>query len=101
MEELISKKIKVEYAQETGWRRPVRIKAGKEEYAVQNVIRRWEEHTLDDAWWRRRHRVHYIVELDDGAQYEIYWNRGARGAREEWVLLKKLDDTEAEDEKTL
>jgi hypothetical protein len=81
---------------------------------VKSVVRRWEEHTVDDAWWRRRHRVHYIVELDpvrsktpkasadarahrtsngvdDGAQYEIYWNRGASGQREEWVLLKKLD----------
>ena len=72
MNELISKKIKVEYVQETGWRRPVKIRIGKEEYPVKKVVSRWEEHTLDDAWWRRRHRVHYIVDLNDGAQYEIY-----------------------------
>ncbi len=96
MEHFISKKIKVEYVQETGWKRPVKIKAGKEEYAVRNVIRRWEEHTLEDAWWRRRHRVHYIIELEDDAQYEIYWNRGASGQREEWVLLKKLAGKDAD-----
>ena len=72
MNKLISKKIKVEYMQETGWRRPMKIRADKKDYTVKKIIRRWEEHTLDDAWWRRRHRVHYIVDLNDGAQYEIY-----------------------------
>ncbi len=90
MNKLISKKIKVEYMQETGWRRPMKIRADKKDYTVKKIIRRWEEHTLDDAWWRRRHRVHYIVDLNDGAQYEIYWNRGASGQRDEWILLKKL-----------
>ncbi|MEK7541907.1 MAG: hypothetical protein AAB533_03605 [Patescibacteria group bacterium] len=90
MDELISKKIKVVYAQEAGWKRPVKITAGKKEYAVRKVVRRWEEHTLEDSWWRRRHRVHYAILLDDGAQCEIYWDRGASGKRGEWILRKKL-----------
>ena len=94
MAEFIGKKIKVEYRQEIGWRRPVKLKIGAEEHAVTKVISRWEEHILKDAWWQRKHRVHYAVVLDDGKRYELYWNRGARGEREEWVLLKALSDAD-------
>lgn len=38
MSEFIGKKIKAEYAQETGWRRPVKLKIGKRELAVNPAL---------------------------------------------------------------
>lgn len=92
MPEFIGKKIKVEYVQKIGWRRPVKLRIGAEEHKVKKVLSRWEEHVMKDSWWQRKHRVHYVVLLDDGERYELYWNRGSRGTQEEWVLLKRLSD---------
>ncbi len=92
MAEFIGKRINVEYVQEVGWRRPVKFSVGKEMHNVREVLSRWEQHTFRDPWWQRRHRVHYIVLLDNGKQYEIYWDRGPSGEGKEWVLLKELSD---------
>ena len=92
MDEFAGKTVDVEYVQEAGWKRPVKISIERKPYAVKEVIAHWEEHTLDDPWWRRRHRVYYHVLLENGKQYEMYWDRGASGEGKEWVLLKELSD---------
>lgn len=98
MAEFIGKKIRLEYVQEVGWLRPRRLLIGRsEKRAVREVIERWEEHTLKDPWWQRKHRVHYVVRLDDGERYELYWNRGASARGDEWILLKRLSDDEGRD----
>ncbi|MDD5454097.1 MAG: hypothetical protein PHW62_01160 [Candidatus Ratteibacteria bacterium] len=90
MEEFIGKKIKVEFIQEVGWKRPVTLTWGKKSHEVKEIIDRWEEHTLTSPWWARKHRVRYKVMLDDCNIYELYWDRGARGKGQDWFLVKKL-----------
>lgn len=90
MEEFIGKKLKVEYVQEVGWRRPTKLNFDKLDYKVEKILSRWEEHTLGKPWWRRKHRVWYKVSLDNGESYELYWDRGARGKGKDWILVKRV-----------
>lgn len=90
MGEFIGRKVRCEYVQETGWKRPVRLQAGDRSWAVEEIVDRWEEHTLGRPWWSRKHRVWYVVRLNDGDCYQLYWDRGARGRGMDWVLLKRL-----------
>lgn len=85
----VGKRIHVDFVQEVGWRRPIKIRVDKKVYSVQEVLSRHEEHMMKDAWWQRRHRVNYSLRLANGSEVEIYWNRGARGEGDEWVLLKE------------
>jgi len=90
MEKFIGKKVKVEYTQETGWKRPVTLTFNNHSYKVEKIERRWEEHTLGDPWWQRKHRVWYGILLEDGNYYQIYWDRGASGKGKHWFLVKKV-----------
>jgi len=94
MNDFIGKKIKVEYIQETGSRRPVALSFDQQTYKIIRIIRQWEEHTLGKPWWSRKHRVWYELELDGGNHYQIYWDRGASGKGEEWYLVKSLSKGE-------
>ena len=90
MHEFIGKKIKVEFVQETGWKRPVSLKWDKRTHKVKEVIDRWEEHTKTNPWYRRKHRVRYKVLLDDNNIYELYWDRGPYGKGKDWFLVKRV-----------
>jgi len=90
MDEFIGKAVKVDCVQEVGWRRPVSVTLGSTTYMVKEVVSHWEEHTLLKAWWRRKHRVRYLLDLDDGFRYELYWDRGAKGAGRGWFMVKRL-----------
>ncbi|RJQ36146.1 hypothetical protein C4552_04270 [Candidatus Parcubacteria bacterium] len=94
--EFIGQTIRVMTKQEPGWLRPVSFRLDGKEHTVVRVDERWEEHTLGDSWWQRRHRVHYAVTVADGRRFELYWDRGARGQGETWVLLKELADESAD-----
>lgn len=73
-----------------GWKRPVLLTFNRKSYRVKKLISKWEEHTLGESWWQRKHRVWYEIKLDNGAYYQIYWDRGASGKGKDWVLVKKL-----------
>jgi len=42
------------------------------------------------AWWRRRHRDYYLVRIEDGRTFELYFHRGP--GRRYWVLYRELRD---------
>ena len=92
MEEFIGKKVKVEYVQEIGWKLPVSVTIDKKFYAVEKVLSRWEEHSFGKPWWRRKHQVWYLLELADGYQYHLYWDRGAKGTGQGWYLVKRIKE---------
>ncbi len=94
MEEFIGKKIKVEFVQEVGWKRPTILTFDKKSYVVKEIASMWEEHTLVQSWWQRKHRVWYQVLLENGDRYEIYWDRGGRGKGKDWILVKRISDVE-------
>lgn len=89
-EEFIGKNVKVDFVQKTGWKRPTKITINNNILKVKKIISRWEEHTKRRPWWSRKHRVWYQVQLEDGYQYELYWDRGASGSGKEWFLVKKF-----------
>lgn len=90
MGEFIGKKVKVNYLQEIGWRRPVSLTLNKKAFKVKKIIFHWEEHTKEKYWRDRKHRVYYELLLDDDNIYQLYWDRGAYGKGKDWILLKRL-----------
>jgi len=41
------------------------------------------------AWWRRRHRDHYVVRTEGGEAFHLYFHRGP--GRRYWVLYRRLE----------
>lgn len=90
MEEFIGKKVKVNFIQEIGWKRPQSLLLDKKTYKVRRIITRWEEHTKEKYWRDRKHRVWYKIRLNDGHIYLLYWDRGAYGKGKDWLLARKV-----------
>ena len=90
MEEFIGQKVKVAFVQKIGWKEPTELTLDKKIYKVVKIYQRWEEHTKEKYWRDRKHRVWYEIEMDDGAIYQLYWDRGAYGKGKDWVLAKKI-----------
>ncbi len=97
MDEFIGQKVRCEYVQEVGWKRPTRLTFAGRSHDVEEVLDRWEEHTLGRPWYSRKHRVWYLVRLDDGGRYELYWDRGAKARGKDWILLKRLAEDSPDD----
>jgi hypothetical protein len=57
-------------------------------FEVVEVLRSWRKLDLKRAWWRRRHRDHYLVRVSGGRVFELYFHRGP--GRRFWVLLREL-----------
>ena len=64
-------------------------------YEVEKVLKAWHDFGFPlgmkpkAAGWRVRHRRDYFrVLTNDGASFEIYYDRGRK--RKEWVLSKQL-----------
>lgn len=89
MEEFIGRKVKVEFVQEMGWKKPINLTHDRKTYKVKKIISHWEEHTKDKYWRDRKHRVWYKIQLDDDAIYLLYWDRGAYGKGQDWILSRK------------
>lgn len=89
MDEFIGKKVKIEFVQEIGWRKPIKLFLDDKTYKIIKIISRWEEHTKEKYWRDRKHRVLYQIKLKDGV-YLLYWDRGAYGKGKDWVLSKKI-----------
>ncbi|MBM3208829.1 hypothetical protein FJZ40_00850 [Candidatus Shapirobacteria bacterium] len=89
MEEFIGKKVKVDFVQEIGWKRPTVITFGNKTLKIRTVRSRWEEHSYSRPWWLRKHRVCYEVETENGDTYQIYWDRGGSGKGKDWFCSSK------------
>lgn len=90
MEEFIGQKVKMDYIQEIGWRRPIGFSFKKKKYKVVKIISRREEHTREKYWRDRKHRVWYEVLLDDNNRYLLYWDRSAYGKGKDWILSRRI-----------
>ncbi|MHC4480238.1 MAG: DUF6504 family protein [Planctomycetota bacterium] len=60
------------------------------QYRIARIRRRWRTLDLRKAWWRRRHRDHYVVETEGGEVFELYFHRGF--GRRYWVLYRTLEE---------
>lgn len=67
------------------------------EYRIVKVEKRWQDYGLPPSgspkrqtWRLRRHRNYYRIATVEGRKFEIYLDRGSKGARTEWVLAREL-----------
>jgi hypothetical protein len=88
MSEFIGEEVEVRRARQTGL--PEAFLWRGAEHEVAEVLRRWRSLDFRQAWWRRRHRDHYVVRTRDGGLFELYFHRGP--GRRYWVLYRKLDE---------
>lgn len=88
----IGRPAEVEYAQEPGFKRPLRLRWAGDEATVQEVLDRWEDWGFGSApprrrhWWQRRHRTCYRVRTTDGRTLELYYDRSIR----KWFITREL-----------
>ena len=83
----ISEEIEVKLSESPGL--PESIVWRGREYRVVEIegIRRFVD--LKKPWWRRRHRDYFLVKVDTGETFEIYFHRGP--GRQYWVLFKAYE----------
>jgi hypothetical protein len=86
--EFIGDEIEVRFAKKPG--PPTSFVWRGEEYTIAQIRRRWRSLDYQKSWWRRRHRDHYVVEVQTGEVFELYFHRGF--GRRYWVLYRKLDE---------
>lgn len=82
----IAEEIAVRFAAQPGPPRSF-IWRGRE-YKIIEVLSARQELDFKRAWWRRRHRDHYLVKTDDGRAFELYFHRGP--GRRYWVLYREV-----------
>lgn len=87
MPAFIGDEIKVRFAKKPG--PPTSFVWRGTEYEIVEVKRKWRTVDLRQAWWRRRHRDHYVVSTDTGEVFEVYFHRGF--GRRYWVLYQKSE----------
>lgn len=58
------------------------------EYKIEVILEMHRRLDFQRSWWRRRHRDYYIVKVDTGQVFELYFHRGP--GRKHWVLYKEL-----------
>jgi len=57
------------------------------EYKIISIERAHRHLDFRKPWWRRRHRDYYLVRVDTGQVFEIYFHRGP--GKQYWVLFKE------------
>jgi hypothetical protein len=58
------------------------------EYKISEILSVRQQIDLKRAWWRRRHRDNYLVKVESGEIFELYFHRGP--GRKYWVLYREL-----------
>ncbi len=82
--EFVSEEIEVKFSERPGF--PESITWRGKDYKVVEVerVRRFVD--FRKPWWRRRHRDYFLLKVDTGETFEIYFHRGP--GRQYWVLFK-------------
>jgi hypothetical protein len=82
----ISEEVEVRFATRPG--PPSAFVWQGKEYKIVEVLSARQELDFKRAWWRRRHRDHYLVRTEDGRTFELYFHRGP--GRRYWVLYREI-----------
>lgn len=91
---LISEGISVKRDEVT--RLPVAFQWRGRECRIEKILKAWQDWGFGAAapakktWRLRRHRNFYQIRTAEGDEYEMYLDRGAKGEKESWVLLRQV-----------
>jgi len=80
-------------------RQPAAFRFEGRERRIVEVLAGWQDHGHDPderrrhRWWQRHHRNWYRVKTEDGAVFDLLYERGATGKhpeRRKWFLFQRV-----------